>query len=91
MFNINLAYDPDTAEVTIQMPHTALLRMLTLVTDLICPEDLTNMDSIGEAVLTEFVKNVFGLNKQLLNDRYQREIEDAIAEAEDIIKRDVDE
>ena len=91
MFNINLTYDPDTAEVTVQMPHAALLRMFTLVTDRICPEDLTNPDSIGEAVLTEFVRNLFGLNDQLLNDSDQREVEDAIDEAENIIKRDVEE
>ena len=91
MFNIHLAYDPDTTEVTVQMPHSALLSMFTLVTDRICPEDLTNPDSIGEAVLTEFVRNLFRLNEQLLNDRDQREIENAIDEAENIIKRDVEE
>ena len=91
MFNINLTFDPDTADETIQMPHAALVSMLTLVTNHILPDDLTNLDSIGEAVLKEFVKNVFGLNEQLLNDRDQREVEDAIGEAEDIIKGDVEE
>ena len=91
MFNIDLTYEPDTAEVTVQMPYAALLKMFSLVTDRICPEDLSNPDSIGEAVLTEFVKNLFGLNEQLLNDSDQREAKDAIAEAENIIKGDVEE
>lgn len=91
MFNINLTYDPDTDEVKILMPYMALVRMFNLVTDRICPEDLTNPDSISEAVLKEFVKNVFELNEQLLNDREQRKVEDVIAEAEDIIRRNIEE
>ena len=91
MFNIDLTYEPDTAEVTVQMPYAALLTMFSVVTDRICPEDLTNPDSIGEAVLTEFVKNLFGFNEQLLNEQDQREAEDAIAEAENIIKGEVEE
>ena len=91
MFNIDLTYEPDTAEVTVQMPYAALLKMFSLVTDRICPEDLSNPDSIGEAVLTEFVKNLFGINEQLLNEQGQREAEDAIAEADNIIKGDVEE
>ena len=91
MFNIDLTYEPDTAEVTVQMPYAALQKMFTLVTDRICPEDLTNPDSIGEAVLTEFVKDQFGFNKQLLNQQDQREAEDAVAEAENIIKGDIEE
>jgi|TARA_B100001971_G_C17652205_1_gene268583 hypothetical protein len=57
MFNIDLTYDPGTAEVTVRMPYAALLNMFSLVTDRICPEDLSNPGSIGEAVLTEFVKD----------------------------------
>tara|TARA_Y100000034_G_C6687807_1_gene302695 strand:- start:219 stop:497 length:279 start_codon:yes stop_codon:yes gene_type:complete len=85
MFNIKIEFDGDTADVNVHMPYIALLKMFHLITEKIHPEELTHEDSFGEMVLAEFVRCLYKVNTNLIEEGEKCETERAIAEAEKII------
>ena len=85
MIKIEIDFDNTTADAHIRMPYTALIKMFHVITEKIQPEDVDE-DSVGELVLVEFIRRLFQVNNTLLEESNKCETEQAIAEAEIIIK-----
>ena len=84
--SLELAYDPETKDVTLVMDYIGFMQIIQTVTEKISPDDLTNNDSLGEAGLTKLVAMLYCLNNEIRDTLKARDANQAIEEAEDLIR-----
>ena len=80
-----------TDNVRIDLSVVALLQMTSVITERIHPHELANPDSVGEAVLKNFIKLVFEVNDELLKREDAHDVKEALDEVTKILKKSKEE
>lgn len=91
MFDIRMELETETDNVRIDLSIVALLQMTSVITERIHPHELTNPDSVGEAVLKNFIMLVFQTNDEALAREDAHDVKKALDEVTKLLKKSKEE
>ena len=91
MFDIHMEFEAGTTNIRIELSFVTLLQLTSVITERIHPHELANPDSVGEAVLKNFIKLVFEVNDELLKREDAHDVKEALDEVKKILKKSKEE